>query len=130
MRRSLRYHVADGAAPRRQVRPSGALPRHAPPLASAASLGFEDTLRGRRVLAQLFRWSSWPGYQLSPAVRATAPQNPVGAGTTEGALERANQGIRRFGRKVAITALTIWPELEHRPLLDVRLPLGSGGATP
>jgi hypothetical protein len=61
------------------------------------------------MLQQHGGWSDWPPHKLSTAIQ-TNEAELLCAIETIGALERADVGFVRIGRKISIAALAIRPE--------------------
>jgi hypothetical protein len=58
-----------------------------------AALWLEDALGRRGVLQQLVCWPAGAGYEFAAAAGASPAQDPLGAGTTKRAFERAEHSI-------------------------------------
>src|SRR5689334_20453654 len=81
---------------------------------AAARVILQDALRGGRILRQLLLRPHGPLHQLTAAVRAAPARQAVGGAVrAEGALERANQGIRGLGRQILVAAFAIGAKGEH-----------------
>src|SRR5439155_22306930 len=72
-----------------------------------------DPLCRRRELRELVGGPARPRHQLAAAVRARAPEHRRRARPAERALERADHGVGRVRRQIAITALAARAQLQH-----------------
>ncbi len=87
---------------------------------SSATKRIVNSPRGRRVLGQLVRGSTWASYELSRAIRTPSRKPRVSARHTEGALERADTGIGGFGGKISVAALATRAQLQHAQMVPGR----------
>jgi len=78
-----------------------------------AAFGLADALRGRGILTKLLGGSAGARHELAAAVGTEAAEHAIGAGPAKRALERADHGVRRARRQIAIATLTIRSKLEH-----------------
>src|SRR3954471_6501429 len=104
-----RSAVADRARPARRQRAEGGLA-----LSALAPGRLENPLRGRRIVCELASRAARPRNQLTAAVRTLPSKNPLRASPAEGAFEGTDESVAALGRQVAVAALAVRPELEHR----------------
>ncbi len=78
-----------------------------------AGRGSDDANRRGRIFQQLRRGTDGAPNQLAPAVRTHESQLFFRAVHAIGALEAADEGVPRIGRKIAIAAFTIWAEFQR-----------------
>lgn len=79
----------------------------------AAARGPEHSpCRGGRC-DEFFARANGPADQFPAAVGAAAAKHALRARLAEGTLERANAGVGRIRRQVAVAAFAIWPKFEH-----------------
>src|SRR5262245_3658375 len=78
----------------------------------AARIRLRQPLRRGRIPGEHGRGPDGAAYQLAAAVGAAATRQAVRRAVgAEGALERADQGILRFGRQILVAALAVRLEL-------------------
>src|SRR5262245_13983213 len=130
-----RERASAGPAPPRRARPprggGAALPsigrsvpsrgsrRMRPSVRLRTALRLVDALRRRRVRRERCGRPARPGNELAPAIRTDPAEAGRRARRAERALERADAGLRRVRRQVAVTAFAAGAKLEHpSPLAD------------
>src|SRR5690348_18345819 len=65
------------------------------------------------MLRELFCRPTRTGHHFTAAVRALALEHAIGAGAAKGAFERADDGVSRVWRKIAIAAFAIGTKRQH-----------------
>ena len=78
-----------------------------------ATMRFAYPLGGGRMGCQFLRRATRANHQFTPAVGTLFMQHARCAGRTEGAFEGTDSCVRRLGRKIAIAAFAVGPELKH-----------------